>query len=583
MGAAAARAAGPQDVLREGTPILASLAPLPTPGGPVEEVAINHPDFQRAWRLTSRTQGLPQRWSVAVRWLSRLKVKTGDVLLVVFSMRCVNTSAADCKATATVAFGTAAAPFQNALVVRARADQEWKKFQFPLIAPRDLGAGEAKLSIGAGTELQTFEIGGAEVYNFGSTKKVSDFQNSNVYQGIEANAPWRRECLARIERIRKSTLEVVVTDAGGRPLADADVRVVMKRHAFGFGCTFNPVVFDLAGRYPREMATYQQRFVEYFNIATPKAVMNWKSWETRGTRERLAQTLSWLDAHHIPVIAHPLVWQAPKTLLPRALELLKHKDYAGYLHAWNEHLADKVTCVRGRVCEYLVINEFVDTNFLPEPLTDDALVAWYQLVKRLDPGARLGILDHKMIGYGAVEAETNVPWYERKIEMLLRRKVPLEIVAVQGHFGDVLTDPHRMLHYLDRLAKFGLELQITEFDVEMDNEKLQAQYLRDFFIAAFSHPSVQVVQQWGFYEPLHWRPRAALFRKDWSAKPNGQAFLDLVFRQWWTDTRGTTDGRGHYATRAFHGDYEVTVSRGDRQQTVTTQLGKSGRRLTVRL
>jgi GH35 family endo-1,4-beta-xylanase len=579
----AASSAGRRDELKEGIPLLASATPTPMPADQAEEIAINHPDFQRAVRLTSTTQGAKNKWSVVVRWHSQRGVKKGDVLLVVFSMRCVSTSAADRKATATVAFGTGSPPFQNSLVVRAQSDQEWKKLQFPLVSPREHPPGQAKLSIGGGTEIQSLELGGVEVYNFGTTKRVADFQTSNVYQGIEDNAPWRKECLARIERIRKSPLDVLVTDANGRPVADAEVRVEMKRHAFRFGCSYCPHIYGQEAEFPREVAEYQRRFLEYFNVATPEAAMCWKSWENPAQRANLARAFSWLEEHGIPVIGHPMVWQPPKTLPDRALGLLRNKDYAAYLHAWNEHLTDKVTCVRGRVCEYFVINEFLDTNFLPENLTDDAIVAWYRIVKRLDPPARLGILDHKMICYGAVEADKTLPWYERKIEMLLRRKVPLEIIGFQCHFGDVLTDPQRVVETLDRFAKFGLEIQVTEFDVEMDNEELQAKYLRDFFIAVFSHPSVQVLQQWGFYEPAHWRPRAALFRKDWSSKPNGHAFLDLVFRRWWTNEQGATDHQGHFVTQAFHGDYQVTVSKGDARKTVKTQVRRPGQRLTVSL
>lgn len=244
---------------------------------------------------------------------------------------------------------------------------------------------------------------------------------------------------------------------------------------------------------------------------------------------------------------------------------------------------DKANALKGQLCQSFVINEFVDTNFLPEELTDDAILRWYRIVKAADPNVRLAILDHKMLGYGAVDAERNLPWYEKKVDMLLRNNIPLEIIAFQGHFADVLTDPERVLGILDRFAKFGLELQIAEFDVDMDNDDLQAKYLRDFFIAVFSHPSVQVLQQWGFYEPSHWRPRAALFRKDWSPKPNGLAFLDLVFKQWWTDQKGVTDGQGRYAVRGFHGDYAVTVKKGEsvRRQVFTLAKGSEGVRMVL--
>lgn len=564
-----------------GIQILDGRAAMPSPAAQVEQVAINHPEFDRVWRVTSHTRGPENKWSVAVRWLNKAPLANGDVVLVTFSLRLVKTSAADGNAAVTVAFGTAKAPHRNCYVTLAKSDQEWKRHQYAFVCRLDGAPGEAKLSLGCGAEVQTLEIGGVGVENFGTRRRVTDFRTSAEYQGIGDDAPWRKACLARIEQIRKSPLEIVVTDCDGKPVAGAAVQVKMQRHAFRFGCTFCPTIYSMRQRSPQQFDEYQRRFAQYFNAATPEAVMHWRSWETPGQRENLALALAWLAEHEIPVIGHPMVWQAPKTLPDRALELVRKKDYAGYIRAWNEHLADKMDAVGGRMCQHFVINEFVDTNFLPETLTDAAIVDWYRLVQKADPQARLGILDHRMIGYGAVDTERNLPWYERKIEMLLRNKIPLEIIGFQGHFADVLTDPERLIQILERFARYGLELQISEFDVDMDNELLQAKYLRDFFIAVFSHPAVGTLQQWGFYEPVHWRPRAALFRADWSPKPNGQAFLDLVFHQWWTDVRGATDGRGQYRLRAFHGDYEISVEHGHARRKVRAAVAKPGTQLSI--
>ncbi|MDZ7615693.1 MAG: endo-1,4-beta-xylanase [Patescibacteria group bacterium] len=566
------RAAVPQD----GVPILDTARALPLPVEQSEEIAINHPEFQHALRLASSTRGAENKWATQVRWLTQKPVKAGDVLLIVFSMRCVESQAVDGKATAWFAFGTAAPPHQNTYVSQVKVDQEWKKLQFAFVSKLDHQPGQGRLSFGCGMDVQKLEIAGVEVLNFGPEKRVTDFQTSAGYRGMDENAPWREQCLARIEQVRKSRLEIHVVDKLGQPLADAEVHVAMKRHAFRFGCTFNPQIYSLESRMPRDVETYQRRFREYFNLATPEAVMNWRSWEDPQQRDNLAKALDWLSEQGIPVIGHPLVWQAPKTLPTRIQQLVKDKDYPAYIRAWDAHLVDKVQAVRGQMSQYYVINEFVDTNFLPEELTDEAMVNWYRMVQALDPKARLGILDHRMIGYGAVDAERNLPWYEKKIAMLLQNGVPLQIIAFQCHFHEVLTDPQDVLNTLDRFGKFGLELQVAEFDVDTDNEDLQGRYLRDFFIAVFSHPSVGALQQWGFYEPSHWRPRAALFRKDWSAKPNGRAFLDLVFKQWWTDQKGITDGGGRYVLRAFHGDYEVTVRGKGRVRHEAFALPKQG-------
>lgn len=84
--------------------------------------------------------------------------------------------------------------------------------------------------------------------------------------------------------------------------------------------------------------------------------------------------------------------------------------------------------------------------------------------------------------------------------MLLRNEIPLKVIAFQGHYQDQLTDPERLLKILDRFARYKVPLQVTEFDVAIDDEQLQADYLRDFLLACFSHPSVELIQQWGFWE-----------------------------------------------------------------------------------
>src|SRR5215216_180336 len=45
------------------------------------------------------------------------------------------------------------------------------------------------------------------------------------YKGREANAPWRKEAEARIERSRKADLSLTVTDAAGQPLPDAELSI----------------------------------------------------------------------------------------------------------------------------------------------------------------------------------------------------------------------------------------------------------------------------------------------------------------------------------------------------------------------
>jgi uncharacterized protein (TIGR03437 family) len=81
---------------------------------------------------------------------------------------------------------------------------------------------------------------------------------------------------------------------------------------------------------------------------------------------------------------------------------------------------------------------------------------------------------------------------------------------------------------------------------------------------------------WGFWEGAHWKPSAAMIRRDWSTKPNYDAWTDLICRQWWTDTTGATAADGVFRTRGFLGDYEIDVTIGGVTQTWPLTLASNG-------
>lgn len=527
-----------------------------TPDGAGGTVDVEHPDFARALRVSSTSSGSENKWREQFRLLTKEPIARGDVLVIALTLRGVQ-----CQGRVFIAFGTAQPPHANALSRWVDLSPQWQEFQFPIVATQDYAPGAAKIAVGFGGAVQTVDVGRVEVFNFKDAHRVWDFVNSSSYRGIEADAPWRKAAWERIERIRKADVRIEVVEADGKPVPEAAVKVRMTAHAFRFGSSFNPHVYRQGKAHPDLVSTYEKRFLDYFNVATPEAVMSWNSWHDPELRACLVRAVDFLAAHNIPVIGHPLVWQEPRILPDSLQKLVREKDYTAYVAQWNSHLAEKVDAMRGRLCEHLVINEFVDNNFLPESMTDEAILGWYRLVRQHDPAARLGILEHKMISDGAIDAEDRLRWFESMIEMLLNHGIPLDLIAFQGHFRDQLTEPELLLEIFDRFARYKLPLQVTEFDVEMDDEQLQAEYLRDFFIACFSHPSVELLQQWGFWEPSHWRPRASLFRTDWSAKPNGRQFLDLVFDRWMTRETGNTDASGQLSVRGFLGDYEVTAEK----------------------
>jgi GH35 family endo-1,4-beta-xylanase len=128
-------------------------------------------------------------------------------------------------------------------------------------------------------------------------------------------------------------------------------------------------------------------------------------------------------------------------------------------------------------------------------------------------------------------------------------------------------DPQKVQSTLNRLGQFGLPIKITEYDFSTTDEQAKAKHLRQFYTICFAHPAIEGILMWGFWEGAHWRPKAALWKHDWTETPAAEAYRDLVFNEWWTKEAGKADSNGTYHTRAFYGKYTIE-SQGKKQQVI---------------
>ena len=124
-----------------------------------------------------------------------------------------------------------------------------------------------------------------------------------------------------------------------------------------------------------------------------------------------------------------------------------------------------------------------------------------------------------------------------------------------------------MLKTLDQFSKFGLPLEVTEFEITLQNGKdpaqrrYQADYTRDYLTAVFSYPSIRAILFQDFWQPGAWQYEGAscFFNEDWSENPYGKVYEDLVLHQWRTQTAGKTNMAGACRARlsrrlCYHGD-----------------------------
>jgi GH35 family endo-1,4-beta-xylanase len=240
----------------------------------------------------------------------------------------------------------------------------------------------------------------------------------------------------------------------------------------------------------------------------------------------------------------------------------------------------------GRIDSWDAVNEpYRHRDILDLFGGDDAeeITHWLRRARAADPEAKLFVNDFRLLSDPSAEP-VRVTYYLDLIDQLQANNAPLDGMGLQGHFSGELPAIPQILERLDAFAAKGLRLHVTEFDIATDDEQLQADFARDFLIACYSHPAVDAVSVWGFWEGQMFQPSGALFRRDWTPKPVGEVFQELIKQRWWTDTTATTDAAGLATVQGFVGDYDVTVQHQD--QTVTRTLdghGTDGTDITIRI
>ncbi|MBN1819148.1 MAG: hypothetical protein JXR31_04125, partial [Prolixibacteraceae bacterium] len=111
-----------------------------------------------------------------------------------------------------------------------------------------------------------------------------------------------------------------------------------------------------------------------------------------------------------------------------------------------------------------------------------------------------------------------------------------------------------------QLAEFNLPIKITEALFAYEDEQVQVDELNKLLPIYFAHPNVEAFIMWGFWAGSHWQPHCAMWKEDWTPRPQVAAYRDLVFNKWWTQKEEKTNQNGELKTRAFYGDYKITCN-----------------------
>ena len=439
--------------------------------------------------------------------------------------------------------------------------REWTEQPVVFVTEDAVPADKAAVVLLCGHKEQSIEVESIRVLKYPATMDVSLFPKAKLikrtYAGRDPDAPWRKAALERIEQHRKKDLSMIVKDAGGQPLAETEVKLSLRRHAFGFG---SAVVAKRFSGESEDDRRYREIVEKLFSIVVFENDLKDGNWAPDFKDDRKAKrnaeidsAFQWLSERHINVRGHYLMQVATP------FNLQGIKDNAEIRQRTLDSVKERMAFVKERVIEWDVINH---------------PIAWGgadMLNKR--PG--LEKLDREV--FTLARSLTKLPFFINEdqvfrpgpqcddtftyIEKLNADGFTVAGLGNQAHFHEsYLPSPEHLLAVTDQFAKIMPHQSITEFDVvTTEDEKLAADYTRDALIALFSHPAYTSFLLWGFWEGAHWKAEAASWSKDWSIRPRGEVLEEWISRKWHTEVRLKTDAKGKVSWRGFPGWYEVTA------------------------
>jgi endo-1,4-beta-xylanase len=412
---------------------------------------------------------------------------------------------------------------------------------------------------------------------------------------------------------RRATAQVTVLGPSGAPLRDADVTVEQRRHAFAFGnigFDFIPLANRETARDTAATATFggasvtglpelAELWLDLFNTAT--LPFYWRGFEpTQGNpdTQRLLKTASWFAERGVAVKGHPLTWHtlAPEWLLDKPVEEIERlqrarirrevTDFAGVIDTWDA------------INEVVIMPVFTaEENGISRLARSIGRIPMIRLAfseaRQANPSATLLLNDFDLSSA-----------YECLIEGVLEAGIELDAIGLQTHMHQGYWGEETMLAMVDRFARYGLPLHMTETtlvsghlmppeivdlnDYQIpswpstpDGEARQADEIVRHYRSLMSHPAVHAINYWGITDDGAWLGApGGLVRADGTPKPSYGALKSLIKGEWWLpQTVIRTDGEGRVLLSGFMGDYAIEA--GERTASVT--LAEGGGALTAQL
>jgi endo-1,4-beta-xylanase len=532
--------------------------------GNLTQVTVEDQPFTTALRMEVGAN-INNAWDSQIRFPAAAGIEKDDVVLVTFYARTISSIQETGQASAIVVIENNST-YDKEIYFKMDFGVEWRQYFAPVQINSTLTTSQVTYALFTGFPSQTIEFADVRFLNYKQTLTLEDMPVTEItYIGQDPEAAWRGPAQERINLYRKGVAEITVYDENGNPVENAGVSVKMIRHKFGFGSAIP------ASRFMTN-ETFRNKVYELFNEVVYENDLKWGSFNSTSMLN-ISRSLDSLDNYNIEVRGHNVIWPAWRWI-PTAVRTLENDPEA--LRTEIERRIDQVTTfTKGRLNDWDVINEPYSEKDIMAILGNEVMVDWFKRVRHNDPGVKLYLNDYGILSGGGIN-QVKQDYYYNLVKYIDDLGGEVDGIGFQGHFGGDLTPITRIYNIIERFAELGKDIKITENDINITQRQVQADYTRDFLTIVFSHPAVKSNLFWGFWENSHWMPDAALFNADWTIRPHGEAYIDLVFNQWWTpEVEEITNDLGIVSFEGFLGTYEYTVKTGETERTGIFNLDHS--------
>lgn len=408
---------------------------------------------------------------------------------------------------------------------------------------------------------------------------------------------------AAIRAHRMGDISLHITDENGAPVEGATVTIRQTSHAFKIGAN----IFMLDGFESEEKnEAYKERFLSAFNMAT--VPFYWNTLEPEQGKPRYEvdspyiyrrptpdACIAFCEEHGIEPREHALAYEQhfPKWLSGMSVEQVKELLEARFAEISRRYAH--------RIPNIEVTNEmFWDNGITSFYFAPDYMPWCYEMAQKYFPNNCIGFNDNwcwrsdSISGWGPsylqveklLNMGTRIDQYGMQYHMFFTREEEARRIREKHMY-----EPAHLRAVMDAYAKMIPHLSITEITIpsyswEPEDEQFQADVIEYLYTLWFAHPAVDQIIYWNLVDGYGWNAQpgemnkgenyyhGGLLRFDLSPKPAFERICYLFGEKWRTNETLISAG-GDIACRGFYGDYEVTITYGDKTVTQKLTLDKA--------